>query len=168
MTLTLSATDDLGVDKSFFRFGTEGGFTVYDAAATPVVTAQGETALEYYSADLAGNAETARSVTVRIDSGQPTTRAYAATLKRGKTGKLAYKVSDAVPGCGQAAVTLKVFKGKKLKRTVKVKGTVACNVKKTCRWKCTLTKGRYTIKVYATDLAGNAQGRVGSARLTVT
>ena len=34
-------------------------------------------------------------------------------------------------------------------------------------WRCTLPKGRYTIKVYATDIAGNLQSKVGSARLTV-
>jgi len=80
--------------------------------------------------------------------------------------KLAYKVLDAKPGCGQAAVTLKIYKGNKLKKTLKA-GTHACNLKQTCSWRCTLAKGKYTLRVYATDIAGNVQSKVGSARLTV-
>jgi hypothetical protein len=48
-----------------------------------------------------------------------------------------------------------------------VSGTVACNVKKAQSWKPAVGRGRYTLKVYATALAGNAQSKVRSARLTV-
>ena len=80
--------------------------------------------------------------------------------------KLGYKVVDVKPGCGKAAVTLKIYKGKKLKKTLNA-GTRASNLKRTCSWRCTLGKGKYTLRVYATDVAGNAQSKVGSARLTV-
>jgi len=58
------------------------------------------------------------------------------------------------------------YKGTKLKKTIKV-GSSACNVKQTFTWRCTLANGSYTIKGYATDIAGNAQRKVGSARLKV-
>jgi hypothetical protein len=256
VTLGLSATAAAVVDKTYYRLGSSGSFSLYSDAAKPVVTAEGTTVVEYYSTDLAGNAESVKSVTVKIDTtapatsipnaapggwsksavtvvfspsdalsgmsggaarteyftdggatwttgtsatvsaqgsitlqyrsvdaagnveaaksavvkidgGEPTTRAYAATVRKGRKVKLAYKVADALPGSGQATVTLKIYKGKKLKKTIAVPGPVACNLKTTQSWKCTLPKGRYTLKVYATDLAGNVQRKVGAAKLVV-
>jgi photosystem II stability/assembly factor-like uncharacterized protein len=167
VVVTLTATDpESGVDKTYYRFGASGAFSVYDAFAKPTVTAQGMTTVEYYSTDKAGNSEAAKSATVRIDGKKPTTTAYAASGKKGRTVKLAYQVSDAAPG-SVAKVTLKLYLGKQLKKTIPVPGTRACNVKNTYPWRCTLAKGSYTLRVYATDLAGNAQSKVGSARLTV-
>jgi hypothetical protein len=71
------------------------------------IDAQGASTWEYRSGDLAGNVETAESLTVKIDSRRPTTKAYAAAVKKGKKVKLAYQVSDAQPGCGQAAADLR-------------------------------------------------------------
>ena len=101
------------------------------------------------------------------DTTAPTTKAYKATVKRGKTVKLAYQVVDPSPSCGEAKVVLKIYKGKGLKKTLKVPGAVACNARHSYAWKCTLAAGSYTLKVYATDLAGNKQAKVGSATLTV-
>ena len=46
-------------------------------------------------------------------------------------------------------------------------GQQATNTQLAYAWKCTLKKGSYRYCVYATDLAGNVQARVGSAKLTV-
>ena len=46
-------------------------------------------------------------------------------------------------------------------------GQVAVNTSKTAKFTCRLAKGKYKYLVYATDVAGNAQARIGSARLTV-
>ena len=40
-------------------------------------------------------------------------------------------------------------------------------MKKTLSWRATLPVGKYTLKVYAADAAGNAQSKVGSATLTI-
>jgi len=164
--ITLLAADALsGVAATEYRVGAAPSWTPYGAPF--LVTAQGTTTWQYRSTDKAGNTETARSFTVMLDSRRPTTRSYTATVKRGKKVKLGYRVNDPSPGCGKATVTLKIYKGKKLKKTIKVPGTCACNVKKTRSWKCTLPRGRYTVKVHATDIAGNVQRQVGRARLTV-
>jgi hypothetical protein len=169
VTLTLTAADSggSGLDRTYYRFGSGGAFAVYDPAARPTLGAEGTTTVEYYSTDAAGNVEAAKTATVRVDTRKPSTKAFKASVKKGRKVKLAYRVNDPVPGCGQATVTLKLFKGRKLKKTIRIKGASACNVKKTHSWKCTLPKGAYTLKVYATDLAGNAQSKVGGARLTV-
>jgi hypothetical protein len=46
-------------------------------------------------------------------------------------------------------------------------GLVTSNVARTHAWTCRLRRGRYTWKVYATDQAGNTQGRPGVKTLTV-
>jgi hypothetical protein len=148
------------------EYSSDGGAT-WTTGISATVSAQGSTTLQYRSIDAAGNVEAAKSATVRIDSAKPITRAYKATVRKGEKVKLAYKVADALPGSGQATVTLKIFKGSMLRKTIKLPGASACNARQSHAWKCTLPRGRYTLKVYATDLAGNAQSKVGSARLTV-
>jgi hypothetical protein len=166
ITATLTVSDDLtGVAGIEYRL--QGAASWQTCADSLVISTQGISTWEYRSRDMAGNVEAARSFTVQMDSVRPTTRAYAASVRKGKKVKLAYRVSDAVPGCGKAVVTLKIYKGKRLKKTLKVPGACACNAKRTCSWRCTLAPGGYTIKVYARDIAGNAQSKVGSARLTV-
>jgi hypothetical protein len=101
------------------------------------------------------------------DVKRPTTKAYPASVKKGRKAKLVFRVNDPEPSCGRATVTLKIYRRTKLKQTIEVKGTCLCNFKKTYSWKCRLPKGVYTWKVFATDVAGNAQSKVGGAKLTV-
>jgi len=167
VTLALSAVDTgWGVAACTVDPGT-GVWMPYDDGARPVITAQGETIVQYRATDLAGNAEQSRSATVRIDSKKPVTTAYRLRARKGTRCKLGFRVNDALPGSGRAAVTLRIYKGRALKRTIRLQGTVPVNVKKTHAWRCVLGRGAYTIKVFAKDLAGNRQSRVGTARLTV-
>ncbi len=165
VSVTLAGADaGSGVATTEYR---DQGVTTWTPYAAPFTRSdQGETTLEYRSTDKAGNIETAGAVTFRIDSKRPQTKGYATTVRQGKTATLGFKVTDAMPGCAQATVVLKIYKGKTLKRTIRA-GMRPCNVKTARTWRCALPKGRYTIKVYATDIAGNPQSKVGSARLTV-
>ena len=70
-----------------------------------------------------------------------------------------------MPGA-QAKVTIKIYKGSALKKTLTV-GTKAANAGLTYPYKCKLAKGKYTWKVYATDLAGNTQAKPAVKTLTV-
>ena len=129
------------------------------------VSAEGASVYEFRSTDTAGNVETAKTVTVRIDRTRPVTKALAdRSVRQKKTVKLPFTIID-VAGA-QAKVTIKIFKGRTLKKTLSV-GTKATNVSLSHSYRCRLAKGSYTWKVYATDLAGNAQARAGAKRLTV-
>ena len=151
-----------------------GGFQLVVLAGVPgsgtsrsfAVSAEGQSEVEARVSDSAGGSATA-TATVKIDNSKPTTKAFRATVDKGKRVRLAYRVDDPPAGCGRATVTLKMFKGSKLRVTIKIKTVSACNVRKTQSWRCTLPEGTYTLKVYATDIAGNAQSRVGRARVTV-
>jgi hypothetical protein len=165
VTVMLNATDELaGVAYTEYRAAGAAAWTPYAAPFT--VSTAGATSWEYRSADTAGAVEATKTLVVRIGKARPVTKAFKGVVKKGKRIRLRFKVKEPVPGCDKATVTLKVFKGKRLKKTLRA-GVYKCNVKKSYRWRCTLKKGRYTMKVYATDLAGNKQRKVGSARLTV-
>jgi photosystem II stability/assembly factor-like uncharacterized protein len=168
VSVTLQSNDGAGSgvpagDTQYRLLGTL-GWTPYTLPI--VVSGDGVTSRETYSTDAVGNTETPKTFITRIDSQAPRTIAYAATIKRNRTVALAFKASDPPKGCGKATITLKIYKGSKLKKSLAV-GQRATNVKATYKWHCGLAAGAYTIKVYATDLAGNRQSKVGSARLTV-
>lgn len=153
-----------GLIATQYRLAGAATWTPY--AAPFSVSTQGASTYEYRSLDAAGNAETPKSFTTRIDSQPPSTTAYAVKAKHNKSVSLAYRISDPSPGCGTASVTLKIFKGSKLKKSLAA-GSCTTNAKVGYKWRCVLPKGSYTLKVYAIDAAGNAQTRVGSAKLTV-
>ena len=164
-TITLRV-DDGGSGPAVTQYRQQGAsdWTTY---TTPFqVTTQGQSTWEYRSVDLAGNTETPQTLGVKLDSQAPATAAFAAKARMRKAVTLKYQVNDASPGCGSATAVIRIYKGKKLKQTLR---PVVCttNLKMSYRWKCTLPAGRYTLKVSATDAAGNLQSRIGSARLTV-
>jgi hypothetical protein len=66
----------------------------------------------------------------------------------------------------QAKVVIRIYKGSALKKTLSV-GSKATNANLTYAYKCKLPKGKYSWKVYATDLAGNAQAKPAVRTLTV-
>jgi DNA-binding beta-propeller fold protein YncE len=95
----------------------------------------------------------------------PTTYAYASvSVKKGKTVKLEYEVKDDVSNA--CNVTIEIYKGSALKKTIVV-GSVSQAAWHTKSWTCTLAKGTYKWKVYATDGTGHSQQNVASKTLTV-
>lgn len=125
--------------------------------------------LKYWAQDVNGNVEAQKTVEFEIvaDAVGPVTSAKAVSVRKGRTATLKYKVSDAEPNKGTATVsiTIKNAKGKTVK-TIKA-GVKNVNADQTAKFRCTLAKGAYRYYVYATDAAGNAQSKIGYARLTV-
>ena len=110
------------------------------------------------------NVEPDVSFTVYRDLVGPATQALAnVTARAGKRASFRFKVTDVTP---KATVSLKVFKGKRLKKTVKV-GSRPTGKAQSYSWNCGLPRGTYTWKVYATDQAGNTQVKMTGKTLTV-
>jgi hypothetical protein len=165
VTVTLAATDaGSGVATTEYRLAGAAAWTPY--AAPFAVTGQGVSSFEYRSTDVAGHVEAAGTLDVRIDTARPTTAAYKASAVKRHKVRLSYLVNDALPGSGTADVTVKIFKGKALKKSFAL-GQQASNSKQSFKWRCTLAPGKYKLKVYATDLAGNQQSAARGAKLTV-
>jgi beta propeller repeat protein len=158
-----------GVDTTHYRL--DSGLSWSEGTSVPVpATADhagdGVHLLEWYSTDVAGNDEAVQSHVVRIDTTGPVTSAPSrARVTRGRAAKLAFKVADALSP--QAVVTIRVYKRSGgLVRTLKV-GLKATGVRATTSFRCTLRRGTYRFRVFASDLAGNAQSKIGANWLTV-
>lgn len=161
VTVHLSATD-AGSGVASTEYSLDGG--PFASATEITVEGDGVHTLSYRSADRWGNVEDLRSGVVRIDAGRPLARALAdVTVARGGKAAFSFRADDLTP---RAWFVIKVFRGSTLVRTL-TPGTLPTNSRQACRWTCRLARGSYVWKVYATDLAGNTQARVGSRTLVV-
>ena len=109
------------------------------------------------------------SATVNIDITKPTTDALnAVSLKRNKTATLKFRIGEPVGLSPSAAVVIeiKAAGGGRTIKTIPIDG-VLVNADQTCAVKASFRKGSYKWYVYATDLAGNTQANIDSAKFTV-
>gem|GEM_PF-3348352 len=165
VTVTLTPVDTGGSGIASTEYSSDGGAT-WTTGTSVLVSANGTTTLRYRSIDLAGNLETAKSLTVRIDKTRPVPKArYNATVRRYRTATLRYRVNDAYSPKAKT-VTIKIFKNGRRVRTTTLRNK-AMNTNLTYKFRCTLRRGTYTWKVYATDLAGNTQAVPSAKKLYV-
>lgn len=130
------------------------------------VSTNGNDAISYY---VTNNAETTSLVgtcVVKIDSVKPTSKATGASFKRNKIGLLDLYVGKSPVGCGKAKVTIDFYQGRKLKKSFTT-AYLSVNKWTKVKWKCTLAKGTYTMKLCATDMLGNKQAKATTAKLVV-
>jgi len=168
VTVTLDATDNaggLGVAATHYEFGS-GADTAYSAPFA--ISAEGSTTIHYWSVDAAGNVEAAKTAAVRIDTHKPTSTAGKnLTVAKGKKVTLPFKISDPLPSCGKAAVTITIKRGAGAVKTIQLTN-VPTNVAQTYTCNVTLPKGSYKWTVKATDIAGNAGTVSAAKKLVVT
>ena len=172
VTLHFSATDNAGgsgVDHT--QYSTDGGnnWTVADSvvvAAPADHLGDGVHTISYESVDNAGNWETAKTCQVKIDTTGPATYALKSlSVRRDAYVTFPYKVTDKLSPT--AKVTLKVYNAhKKLAKSISL-GAKKTGVSLGYRLRVTLARGSYTYRIYASDLAGNTQSRLGWNRLAV-
>ena len=170
VTLTLSAQDHglAGVKLTQYKIDkrawTTGTHVTVKAPANH--TSDGIHTVYYRSLDKAGNREVARSCKVRIDTLGPTCRATAAA--RAVTGTkvaLRYRVNDTRSATANVTIVVKKSSGSTVK-TIKL-GSRRTGRAYSASFVCKLAAGSYRYYVYATDLAGNHQAKVGTNALTV-
>jgi photosystem II stability/assembly factor-like uncharacterized protein len=145
-----------------------GAWTTTGGALTigaPVNHANDGVHLVFYRAtDSAGNTEEVRNVVVRIDTRGPTTVAQPAVGTSGHAITLRYFIADLCPRAAAVRLTVSNAAGVVIKRFAP--GATNANAWLTLKWRTSL-KGRYSYSVYARDLAGNAQAKVGRAGIKV-
>ena len=103
---------------------------------------------------------------MKIDTTGPATYALKSlSVRRDAYVTFPYKVTDKLSPT--AKVTLKVYNAhKKLAKSISL-GAKKTGVSLGYRLRVTLARGSYTYRIYASDLAGNTQSRLGWNRLAV-
>ncbi len=170
--LTYQASDDhAGIASTYSSVngasGVPGAEFILPAPLTHL--GDGVFVVRYWSVDNAGNTETAKSVTVRIDTVRPTVSArYGASVVRYGTAKLRFTVTDkTLYRYGVKAAARIVIKNSHNRVVKTIKKSVKTGVGSTASFRCTLARGKYKFYVRATDPAGNKQVKVASNRLIV-
>jgi hypothetical protein len=176
VTVTFTA-EDLGPDASgvaYTEYQLDDGRWQQDTSLTVPAppNASAVHVIVYRSMDKAGNLEEAQTLTVKIDTVEPTAAVLAnAEVQQGGRVTFQFRVSDSRPSGtlrspkAMVKIAIKTMGLKVVKRLTI--GRRATNTRLRYTWKCTLQKGTYRFFVYATDAAGNAQARVGSGKLVV-
>jgi len=114
-----------------------------------------------------GNSAT-RAFTVRVDTKRPTPRApTAATVTRGRTATLKYKIADARPGSPSATVTIRVRDARNREKWRVILRNKPVNKLLRYAFRCSLPRGTYRFLVTATDAAGNRGTKPASNKLVV-
>jgi beta propeller repeat protein len=105
------------------------------------------------------------SVTTTLDTHGPVTAARDTTARRGKAATVRFRVRDNLSATADVTLVVKNRAGKVVKTVcVGTKKTNACVGK---RFKADLKRGRYTVRVMASDLAGNWQRKAAAGVLVV-
>ena len=172
VTVTFTATDNSGGSGvAYTQYSTDGGtdWTQGTSVAVPAPanhSGDGTHTILYRSADQAGNLEVAKSCQVKIDTTGPVCAAHNATVKRGQSCRLYFKVHDALSPKVTNVLTITTRSG-----VVKKRWTWGYGTNFTGFWwisyRCNLPKGTYRLVVTGKDLAGNRQSVVGKARFYV-
>jgi hypothetical protein len=171
VTVSLTATDNAGGSGvASITYAVDGGapVTVAGAATSVPLGASGAHSVAFFAKDVAGNAETVKSVSVNIDTSKPQPRASrAAKVRHTRTATLRYRILDEAPNGGSAGVTIAIRnrRGKVVKR-MRFSG-VPVNTPLKATFRCSLRPGTYRFVVSATDAAGNPQATVATQKLTV-
>jgi hypothetical protein len=171
VTVTLTASDaSSGVATTEYQLDTgawtPGNQLTIDAPADH--SNDGVHTIAYRSTDKIGNVEAVRTAQVKIDTAAPVTAApKPASVRRGSTATLTYRVADALPNGGKAKVTIvmRTLGGKSVRSMAL--GLRPVNRTLTYRFVCNAARRTYRFFVYATDLAGNRQSVTGYNKLVV-
>jgi len=102
-------THGIQIEKHLDKMGQRSTDTSAFGLTDVVVPAvDGSHVIMYHATDVAGNVEAEKMLTVNIDTSKPGTSASAASVVRGRTATLKYRVTENFANGGKATVTIKV------------------------------------------------------------
>jgi hypothetical protein len=142
-------------------------YTAWGVRSTAASTS-GQAASATYQITVQSSAGGGGGSAPTTDTVAPTAIAQAAaSVKKGKTATLKYKINDPAPNLGTATatITIKNAKGQVVKTLVLTAKPV--NTPQKATFKATLKKGKYKFYVTAVDAAGNQSTNVSFNKLTV-
>jgi hypothetical protein len=173
VTLTFRATEDAGgPGVAYTEHAVDGaGWVLGNSVTIGAPTdhsRDGIHTVRYRSVDRMGVVELTRSCRVRIDTRGPACKAYNATVKQGQTCRLYYYFKH--PWSDVANLVLEIRTQSSVLKTRIAIGPCTMPPAPYVPWvnyQCKLPRGTYLLRLYGTDLAGNAQTVIGRAYLIV-
>jgi hypothetical protein len=163
------ALTELSVDGGGWIAAPEAGHGEVTVEAPADHSGDGVHTVAYRSTDEAGNQEATKTCKVKIDTRRPTTVVLnRATVQRGRTPTARFRINDGRPTCGRAAATIVISRRSgAVVRRLRLSGAVRTNADLAYRLARKLPRGIYTVRVLATDAAGNRQQAALARRLVV-
>jgi hypothetical protein len=129
------------------------------------VSPNGTHILSYHATDLAGNMSPEQQYTLHLDDTGPVTVARAAEGRKGRSMRLRYRIGDNLsPQVTGVTITVKNTRGRVVATFQRT--TLTTGGWYSVKWR-PKASGSYRYSVRALDLAGNAQSKVGSAKVVV-
>jgi len=172
VVLTVNATDSQsGVQKIMYSIGTMPatvlvGTTITVPGPQGGVT-NGVNEVSVYAIDNCNTSSTPVKATVNTCTSGPDTEAFApSSVKKGKTCKISYVCNSITPQCNN--IKIKIYNSSGVVKKSVNGGTKASNQKYTIQFNCNLSPGKYKVRVYATDAAGNPQDSMDTDSFQVT
>ena len=167
--VTLSATDESGgsgvTSITYALDGVETSVPNSTAMVSVPASPNARHTLTFHATDAAANSCADQMLSFAIDSTGPTTAGKAISGRRGRAVALRYKVADNLSP-KTTAIRIVV----KNNRNVTVK-TIRPTARNTATWYAAKwtpkARGTYRYYVYGRDLAGNAQSKIGSAKVVI-
>jgi photosystem II stability/assembly factor-like uncharacterized protein len=175
VTITVDDGAGIGAYKAQWKWETDPGWSLGWSPAVVPVTPAGDHSLDglhtltYHGIDWAYNVGADQTIDVGIDTVAPTAAApRAASVRRGRSVTLKYRINDAAPngGTGAMQIVIKNRAGKVVKRSP-ILWNKAVNTTLGWKFTCRLKKGTYKFLVTVCDEAGNFALKTASNRLTV-
>ena len=163
-TISVTATDDAGIGAGVSRaqISLTGGIGYVTRKS--VTVRNGDVDVYVRAFDRKGNpSEVVHVGRYKIDTTKPVPAAKAASVKRGKTVGLRYRIADVSP-CA-VRIAIKNARGRTVKNLTVTGARPATWLTKSFR--CTLARGTYRWYVSATDSVGYKQVRPAVAKLIV-
>ncbi len=159
--LNFVGSDD-GSGYAYTEWSTDGGAS-WTIGETALVGGNGTITVSYRGVDKVGLKSAVETTTVKVATTGPTVAAKDASVKKGQTATIRFKVTAVTE---KASVNILIRKrGETL--MLKRYSMVTTNRWVSRSFTVNLPKGKYLIRVDATDQAGNVQTQRGQATLTV-
>jgi len=156
---------DVGSGYAYTEWSTDGGAT-WTKGEVASVGGNGATTVTYHGVDNVGIKSANQTIVVKVASTRPSVTGGDVSVAKGHRATFAFNVTAVTPTA--TSVTIEI-RSRATGRTFITKryANVTTNADQSRSFAVNLPKGKYNIRVSATDAAGNVQAKRGGGTLTV-
>jgi hypothetical protein len=155
---------DVGSGYAYTEWKTSG--TDWTKGEVASIGGNGEITVTYHGVDKVGIKSADQTIVVKVASTRPSATGGNVSVKRGHKATFKFNVTAVTPTATSVVIEIR---SKATGRTFITKrfANVTTNSDQTRSFKINLKKGKYNIRISATDAAGNVQAKRGGGTLTV-